>query len=63
VKLETANKVVNRMSEKDGKTRSANDQRSDVHNPTSSDYKAAADNRSNQMNPKHPAYHRSRRRK
>lgn len=40
--------------------RSPNHQRSDVSNPTSSDYKAAADNRSNQMNPNNPAYHRCR---
>lgn len=40
--------------------RSPNDQRSDVFNPTSADSKAAADNRSNQMNPNNPAYHRTR---
>ena len=31
--------------------RSSNDQRSDVHNSNSGEHKAAADNRSNQMNP------------
>ena len=35
--------------------RNSNDQRSDVHNPTSLEHKAAADNRSNQMNPNNPA--------
>jgi hypothetical protein len=40
--------------------RSPNDQRSDVFNPTSSEHRAAADNRANQLNPQHPAYHRSR---
>ena len=35
--------------------RSNNDQRSDAHNPTSSEHKAAADNRSNQMNPNNSA--------
>jgi len=35
--------------------RSSNDQRSDVHNPTSGEHKAAADNRSNQMNQNNPA--------
>ena len=38
------------------KKRSSNDQRSDVLNPTSGDSKAAADNRSNQMNPNNPAH-------
>lgn len=37
-------------------TRSPNDQRSDVFNPTSSENKAAMDNRSNQMNPNNPAH-------
>jgi len=40
--------------------RSSNDQRSDVHNPTSSEHKAASDNRSNQMNSNNPSYHSSR---
>ncbi len=44
----------------DEKRRSANDQRSDVFNPTSGDSKTAADNRSNQMNPNNPAYRSSR---
>jgi hypothetical protein len=41
-------------------SRTPNDQRSDVHNSTSSEYKASNDNRSNQMNPEHLAYHKSR---
>jgi hypothetical protein len=41
-------------------SRIPNDQRSDVFNPTSSEHKATMDNRSNQMNPDNPAYHRSR---
>lgn len=40
--------------------RSSNEQRSDVHNSTSSEHKASADNRSNQMNPQHPSYSKSR---
>ena len=40
--------------------RSSNDQRSDVHNPNSREHNAAADNRSNQMNPNNPAYRSSR---
>lgn len=39
--------------------RSSNDQRSDVHNNTSSEYKASADNRSNQMNQNNPSYPKS----
>jgi len=39
--------------------RSSNEQRSDVHNPTSSDYKASVNNRTNQMNPNNPAYPKS----
>jgi len=35
--------------------RTSNDQRSDVHNPISSEHKAASDNRSNQMNPNNPS--------
>ena len=35
--------------------RTSNDQRSDVQNPTSSEHKAASDNRSNQMNPNNPS--------
>jgi len=31
--------------------RSSNDQRSDVHNSTSTEHKAALDNRANQINP------------
>lgn len=46
--------------EKESASRKPNDQRSDVFNPTSQDSKAAADNRSNQMNPNNPAYRRSR---
>lgn len=38
------------------KQRTPNDQRSDVHNSTSSEHKATMDNRSNQMNPNNPAY-------
>ena len=44
----------------DERKRSPNDQRSDVHNPTSGESKAAADNRSNQMNSNNPAYRSSR---
>lgn len=33
-----------------------NDQRSDVKNPNSREYKADKDNRSDQMNPNNPAY-------
>ena len=43
-----------------GKGRSANDQRSDAKNPTSSEHKATMDNRSNQRNDNNEAYHRSR---
>ncbi len=39
--------------------RSPNDQRSDAKNPTSSEHKASADNRSNEMNPQHPSYPKS----
>ena len=39
--------------------RSSNDQRSDVKNPTSSDYREANINRENQMNPNNHAYHKS----
>ena len=39
---------------------SAEVQRSDVHNPTSAESKATADNRSNQLNPNNPAYQTSR---
>jgi hypothetical protein len=42
------------------KERSRNDQRSDALNPTSAEHKAAADNRSNQMNQNNPAYDKSR---
>ena len=42
------------------KKRSSNDQRSDAFNPTSSDSRANANNRSNQMNPNNPAYRSSR---
>lgn len=41
-------------------TRSPNDQRSDVFDPTSPDSKDATDNRSSQMNPNNPAYHKGR---
>ncbi|TSC54325.1 MAG: hypothetical protein LiPW30_710 [Parcubacteria group bacterium LiPW_30] len=34
----------------------ANQQRSEVKNPTSSEYKTAQDNRANQLNPVHPAF-------
>ena len=40
--------------------RSPNDQRSDVKNPTSSDFKADQDNKSNQQNPNNPSYQSSR---
>ena len=40
--------------------RTPNDQRSDAHNSTSSESKASNDNRSNQMNPQHPSYSKSR---
>ncbi|MEM3192580.1 MAG: hypothetical protein QW292_10955 [Candidatus Parvarchaeota archaeon] len=46
------------MSEE--RRRSSNDQRSDVFNPTSADWKAAADNRANQLNPNNRAYRSSR---
>ncbi len=36
--------------------RSSNDQRSDVHNLTSSEYKASVNNHSNQANPTSSAY-------
>jgi len=42
------------------KKRSANDQRSDVFNPTSGDSQAAFNNRSNQLNPNSQAYRSSR---
>ena len=42
------------------KTRSSNDQRSDVHNPTSREHKSAQDNRSRQLNPEDVRYHQSR---
>ncbi len=35
--------------------RSSNDQRSDVKNPNSQDFKQNTDNRSNQMNPNNPS--------
>lgn len=38
------------------KTPTPNDQRSTVKNPTSTEYKADRDNRSDQMNPNNPAY-------
>ena len=41
-------------------TRTPNDRRSDVFNPTSAEHRAAANNRSNQMNRNNPAYHKSR---
>jgi len=44
----------------DEKRRSANDQRSDVFNPTSGDSQAAFNNRSNQLNPNSQAYRSSR---
>lgn len=40
--------------------RSSNDQRSDVHNSTSTEHKASADNRSTVMNSNNPAYSKSR---
>ncbi len=40
--------------------RTPNDQRSDVHNPTSSEHDASLNNRANQMNPNNPAYRSSR---
>lgn len=42
------------------KKRSSNDQKSDMHNTMSAEYKAAADNKSNQGNPNNPAYKSSR---
>ena len=42
------------------RTYSANDMRSMANNPTSSHYKASADNRANQLNPAHPVYAKSR---
>lgn len=40
--------------------RSSNDQRSDIHNPNSSEFRDAANNKSNQMNSNNSAYHKSR---
>ncbi|MCL4480591.1 MAG: hypothetical protein M1113_03790 [Candidatus Thermoplasmatota archaeon] len=40
--------------------RKPNDQRSDVYNPTSADYRAATNNRSNQLNTNNTAFHKSR---
>ena len=42
------------------KKRSRNDQRSDIHNPTSAEHKSAMNNRANQLNPNNPAYKKSR---
>ncbi|MFL5344999.1 MAG: hypothetical protein ACJ8AT_09395 [Hyalangium sp.] len=44
------------MAQDSGKTPRPNDQRSNAKNPTSHEKKAADDNRSNQMNPEHPAH-------
>jgi len=38
----------------------AKNQKADVKNPNSPDYKADRDKRSNQMNPNNPAYEKSR---
>ncbi len=43
-----------------GKSHTRNDMRSITKNPNDPAYKAAADNRSNQLNPQHPAYASSR---
>ena len=45
----------------DEEERTPNDQRSDVFNENSDEYKAAMDNRANQMNPNNSVYHSSRR--
>ncbi|MDD5239869.1 MAG: hypothetical protein PHH61_05440 [Candidatus Nanoarchaeia archaeon] len=42
------------------KKRNSNDQKSDVHNPPSTENKATMDNKSNQGNPNNPAYKSSR---
>jgi hypothetical protein len=52
----------NFLSQK-GDRRYPNDQRSDTMNPNNPEHKAALDNRANQLNPKHSAYHSSRKKK
>lgn len=44
------------MPQDTGNKPTPNDQRSTVKNPTSTEYKADRDNRSDQMNPNNPAY-------
>ena len=39
-----------------GRVKAPNDQRSNVFNPTSAEYKAASENRANQMNSNNPSY-------
>jgi len=43
--------------------RSSNDQKSDVHNPTSKEHKDAKDHRSQQLNPEDELYTKSRNKK
>ncbi len=52
--------VVGRGGKGRARTYSANDMRSMAKNPTSSHYRAAQDNRANQLNPRHPAFESSR---
>ncbi|HYH98461.1 hypothetical protein [Hyalangium sp.] len=44
------------MEQDKDKTPTPNDQRSTVKNPTSPEYKADRENRSDQMNPNNPAH-------
>ncbi len=50
----------NMTDNKEENERSPNDQRSDVLNENNPEYQAALDNKANQLNPQHPAYHASR---
>lgn len=53
--------MANKKGGGDGARRhSPNDMRSMAKNPNNPHHEAAQDNRSNQLNPQHPAYHRSR---
>jgi len=51
---------VARLEELRGEKAMAKNQKADVKNPNSPDYKADRDKRSNQMNPNNPAYEKSR---
>ncbi|HHG3419844.1 TPA: hypothetical protein ACPVZH_003634 [Vibrio parahaemolyticus] len=46
---------------KKSSTRTSNDQRSNSMNPNNQAHQADKDNRSRQLNPEHPTYHKSRR--